>query len=180
MLSRTPDVLEMLLQGLPRAWETANEGQGTFSPREVLGHLIQGEREDWIPRAQMIVEHGESRSFEPFERFAHRKWFDAFTTGELLAELRRLREANLERLVGWKLSEQDLERRGRHPDFGPVTLRQLLSTWVVHDLNHLAQISRVMAKHYGADVGPWRALPADPRSLKFQDWESTAGRAVCS
>lgn len=124
MLSRTPSVLEMLLQGLPRAWETANEGQGTFSPREVLGHLIQGEREDWIPRAQMIVEHGESRSFEPFERFAHRKWFDAFTTAELLAELRRLREANLERLAGW---------------------------------NHLAQISRVMAKHYGADVGPWRA-----------------------
>lgn len=157
LLGRTPHVLETLLRGLPRAWETADEGEGTFSPREVLGHLIQGEREDWIPRAQLILERGEARSFEPFERFAHRKWFDAFSTGELLAELHRLRATNLETLDDWKLSERDLERRGRHPDFGPVTLRQLLSTWVVHDLNHLAQISRVMAKHYAGDVGPWRA-----------------------
>ena len=159
LLERTPPALDAWLRGAPEAWlDARTEGPESFSPRDVLGHLIGGERTDWIARARIILQDGESRAFDPFDRFAFQR--EAGQTIEtLLDEFARLRQENLQALADLRLAPADLDRRGRHPDasFGPVTLRQLLATWVVHDLSHLAQIARVMGKRYTDDVGPWKA-----------------------
>jgi len=157
ILSRTPATLNSLLGRLPDEWVTPNEGPDSWSPFDVLGHLIHGEETDWIPRARMILEHGEGRPFEPFDRFAMFEKSKGKSLAELLAAFERLRAESLKELDEMKLTPEALRKRGRHPELGAVTLGQLLSTWVVHDLGHLAQIVRVMAKQYGEAVGPWRA-----------------------
>ncbi len=157
ILARTPSVLEALLRDLPDDWVRADEGAATWSPFDVVGHLIHGERTDWIPRARIVLEHGESRPFEPFDRFAQFEASRGKRLGELLDEFAALRAANLQSLRAHGLAPADLARRGRHPELGTVTLEQLLATWVVHDLGHLAQITRTMAKQYGSAVGPWKA-----------------------
>ncbi|HET8714796.1 MAG TPA: DinB family protein [Holophagaceae bacterium] len=155
LLARTPEVLAVWLDGLPAPWLEADEGPDTFSPRDVLAHLIQGERSDWFPRVRMILKQGESQAFPPFDRRAFQEEARAWTVEALLAEFRRLRQESLAGLDALALAPSDLARRGVHPAFGPVTLEQLLATWTVHDLGHLAQIARVMAKRYKTEVGPW-------------------------
>lgn len=157
VLRRTPATLDALLRGLPEQWARATEGPETWSPFDVLGHLIHGEETDWIPRARIILSEGERRPFEPFDRFAQMATSKGRTLEDLLDEFRRLRAENLETLVSWNLGVTDLERHGRHPELGIVTLRHLLATWVAHDLGHLGQIARVMAKQYAEAVGPWKA-----------------------
>ena len=156
VLERTPRVLDALMRGLPAAWTEANEGEGTWSPRIVLGHLIHGERTDWIPRARLILAQGPRRRFERFDRFAQLRTDRQRGMEELLDELAELRSANLAVLRGWQLTSADMALEGEHPELGTVTLAQLLSTWVAHDLGHLAQIARVMAARYQEAVGPWR------------------------
>ncbi len=157
VLTRTPESLRALLGGLPASWTANNEGPDTWSPYDILGHLIHGERVDWIGRARTILDHGESRTFEPFDRFAMLGEPEDRPLEDLLDEFARLRAQNLETLRGFELTAEHLDRKGRHPDFGVVTLRQLLATWTVHDLGHIAQITRVMAKQYAEEVGPWEA-----------------------
>jgi hypothetical protein len=157
VLERTPAVLRAWLADLPQPWLAADEGPDTFSPLEVLGHLVHGERTDWMARTRSILEHGTSRAFEPFDRFAHRRDFPGWPVARLLDEMGRLRASNLEALHRLRIADADLDREGQHPELGPVTLRALLATWVAHDLGHLAQIARVMAKRYRTDVGPWAA-----------------------
>ena len=157
LLARTPATLDGLLRGLPDTWIVANEGDNTWSPFDVVGHLIHGERTDWVPRARIILEHGEARPFDKFDRFAQFAVSKNRSLSALLDEFASLRRQSLEDLDRLRLSESDLERRGRHPELGVVTLRQLLSTWVAHDLDHIAQISRVLARQYSDEVGPWRA-----------------------
>jgi hypothetical protein len=157
VLSRTPATLRALLTDLPEPWLVASEGEGTFSPRDVLGHLIQGEKTDWIPRVQMILASGDSRPFAPFDRVGFREHIERVPTKALLDEFESLREASLHVLRGLALTPERLALKGLHPELGPVTLGQLLATWTVHDLNHVWQIARVMSKRYSASVGPWRA-----------------------
>jgi uncharacterized damage-inducible protein DinB len=156
ILSRTPETLNSLLRPLSDSWLLHNEGAETWSPFDVVGHLIHGEETDWIPRTKMILEHGEARPFEPFDRFAMLERSKGKSITELLDTFTHLREANLQELHEMKLTAADLEKRGRHPELGTVTLKQLLATWVAHDLAHVAQIVRVMAKQYREEVGPWR------------------------
>lgn len=156
ILERTPHTLRALLAGLSPAWTEALEGPDTWSPYVVLGHLIRGERTDWIPRAELILAQGPDRRFAPFDRFAQIRESEGKSLDDLLAEFERLRMDNLNTLAGWKLVESQFSLEGEHPAFGPVTLRQLLATWVAHDLSHIAQIARVMAKQYRDAVGPWR------------------------
>lgn len=156
ILARTPWVLTALLDGLSDEWIESNEGSETWSPFDVVGHLIHGEKTDWVPRARLILEHGESRTFEPFDRSAMLEASRGKSSEELLAEFAELRHQSLESLAALELTDDDLERKGVHPELGVVTLGELLAAWVVHDLGHLAQVSRVMAKHYSARVGPWR------------------------
>ncbi len=156
VLSRTPGVLRSWLQGLPQGWIAGDEGSGTWSPYDVVGHLIHGERTDWISRARIILEHGESRAFEPFNRFAQFRESEGKRLEELLEEFATLRAENLAILRELNLSRADLEKTGLHPDFGRVTLSELLATWVAHDLDHVVQIARTMAGHYGHAVGPWK------------------------
>lgn len=156
VLARTPSILDAWLRGLPDAWLDARpEGPESFSPRDVLGHLIGGERTDWIARTRMILEHGESKAFEPFDRTGFRRELAGKPLDDQLALFAALRKENLATLGAWDLTAADLAKRGRHPDFGTVRLEQLLATWVAHDLGHLGQVARVMAKRYGAEVGPW-------------------------
>jgi DinB superfamily len=157
ILARTPATLDGLLRGLPDGWIAANEGGETWSPFDVIGHLIHGERTDWMPRARIILEHGEARTFVKFDRFAQFAASEGRTLASLLDELAALREENLRELAALGLTNADLDRRGRHPELGVVTLRQLLATWVAHDLDHVVQISRVLARQYSDEVGPWRA-----------------------
>ena len=157
LLRSAPDTVWVMLAGLPEEWTSSNEGPDTWSPFDVVGHLIHGEEPDWIPRARVILEHGETKAFEPFDRLAQLENSKGKSMSELLDEYADLRADNLEALEGMKLTEEDLERTGQHPEFGRVTLRQLLATWVVHDLGHIAQISRVMAKQYKDEAGPWSA-----------------------
>jgi hypothetical protein len=157
ILARTPAVLDAMLRDLPAPWIVAHEGGDTWSPFDVLGHLIHGERTDWIPRARIILESGESRPFHRFDRFAQFEASKGRTRGDLLDDFAALRRSNLEMLAGFRLTERDLDRRGTHPDLGVVTLRQLLATWTAHDFDHIAQISRVLARQYSEEVGPWRA-----------------------
>jgi hypothetical protein len=164
VLERTPATFRALLAGLPDSWITVDEGPNTFSPFDNVGHLIHGERADWIPRARIILAQGENRRFEPYDRFAQIRESKGKSMAQLLDELAELRAANLTTLGGWKLSERELALEGEHPELGPVTLRQLLATWVAHDLGHIAQTTRVMAKRYRDAVGPWRAyLPVMDR-----------------
>ena len=155
ILERTPTVLTDLLADLPEDWTRVDEGPDTWSPREVIAHLIHGERTDWIPRARIILKQGRYRKFDPFDRFAELKTTRPLK--DLLAELDQLRSGNVATLRGWNLKQKDLDLTGEHPEFGDVTMRQLLATWVVHDLSHVAQITRTMARAYTAAVGPWTA-----------------------
>lgn len=155
ILEKTPAVLENLLGGLSEKWLTANEGPETFSPFDVVGHLIHGEKTDWVPRMELILSDKPDKTFQPFDRFAQFAESEGKTLPQLLAEFRTLRERNLETLQSKQLTAADLTKTGIHPTFGAVTLEQLLATWTVHDLGHLAQIARVMAKQYKHAVGPW-------------------------
>jgi hypothetical protein len=157
ILERTPHVLQAMLATLPPAWTDATEGPETWSPYVIVGHLIHGERTDWIPRAQIILAQGANRRFTPFDRFAQFHESHGRSLVELLDEFARLRADGLATLGGWRLTEAQLALEGEHPAFGTVTLRQLLATWVAHDLGHVAQTARVMAKQYREAVGPWRA-----------------------
>lgn len=156
ILERTPHTLRTLLQGLDTDWTAANEGDKTWSPYDVVGHLIHGEDTDWIPRAKIIL-NKESRPFEPFDRFAQFNRSAGKSLEELLKEFELKRAQNLNALRHFNLQPTDLELEGTHPELGKVTLRQLLSAWVVHDLGHIAQVSRVMAKQYASEVGVWTA-----------------------
>ena len=157
VLERTPATFRAMLGGLPDAWTAPNEGPDTFSAWENLAHLVHGERADWIPRARIILAGGADRRFAPYDRFAHRVESAGRPVEALLDELATLRAANLAELRGWTLGERELALTGEHPAFGTVTLRQLLATWVAHDLGHVAQTARVLAKQYRDAVGPWRA-----------------------
>jgi hypothetical protein len=155
ILARTPATLRALLDGLPEAWARSNEGPETFSPFDVVGHLIDGEETDWIPRARIILAPGTDPRFEPYDRFRHRTRNIGQSLGSLLDEFTRLRAGNLALLRSWQLTPAQLDLGATHPTLGRVTLRQLLSAWVAHDLGHLAQTARVMAKQYRDEVGPW-------------------------
>lgn len=158
VLDRTPAALRTLLSGLPPEWIRANEGPETWCAFDVVGHLIDGEEKDWIARARIILSAGPNRRFEPFDRFRHLARNKGRSLEDLLDEFARLRAANVRTLRGLAITPAQLAMTGEHPTFGEVTLAQLLATWVVHDLGHLAQISRVMAKRYSEDVGPWKAF----------------------
>jgi hypothetical protein len=164
ILERTPNAFRAMLAGLPPVWTDATEGPDTWSPYIILGHLLHGERTDWIARAEIILAQGENRRFEPFDRFAQFRESEGKTLTDLLDEFAKVRAENLATLASWRLSDAQLALEGAHPAFGPVTLRQLLATWVAHDLGHIAQTARVMAKQYRDAVGPWRAyLPVMDR-----------------
>lgn len=157
ILKRTPQTVSALLDGLPEPWVTQNEGPETWSPYDIIGHLIHAEETDWIPRVRMILEYGESRAFEPFDRFAMIERSKGKTMAQLLEIFQQMRSESLAELDRLNVTEAMLAKRGKHPELGPVTLSQLLATWVVHDLGHIAQIARVMSKQYGEAVGPWQA-----------------------
>lgn len=157
ILERTPHTLRAMLAGLPSSWIDGTEGPETWSPYDIVGHLIHGERTDWIPRARIILAQGANRRFTPFDRFAQFRESEGKSLVELLDELARARAESLAALAAWRLTEAQLALEGEHPAFGPVTLRQLLATWVAHDLGHIAQTARVMAKQYRDAIGPWRA-----------------------
>ena len=154
VLARTPATARALLSGVPEAWVTADEGPDTWSAHDVLGHFIHGERTDWIPRVEHLLAHGDAVAFPPFDRFGFAE-IRGKPVGELLDTFAELRAASLERLSALALTDTDLARTGRHPEFGVVTLSQHLATWVAHDLSHLSQIVRVMARRYRTAVGPW-------------------------
>ena len=164
VLERTPGTLRAMLDGLPSRWTDSDEGPDTWSPYIIVGHLIHGERTDWVARARIILEQGSQRRFAPYDRFAqfHESQGKSLTT--LLDEFTELRIDNLIILKSWHISDEQLTLEGEHPAFGNVTLRQLLATWVAHDLGHIAQTARVMAKQYRDAIGPWRAyLPVMDR-----------------
>lgn len=155
ILERTPKTLEVLLTGLSEDWISNNEGEATWSVFDVIGHLVHGEKTDWIERTHIILSSEENKTFTPFDRFAQFKDSKGKTLAQLLKEFQELRTTNLQILKDLQIADPDLKKTGIHPSFGEVTLEQLLSTWVVHDLNHVSQISRVMAKQYKDSVGPW-------------------------
>lgn len=168
VLSRTPAVLRAMLSGLPAGWTEQPYGPNTWSAKEVVAHLVFGERTDWIPRLQVILAHGEARPFEPFDRAGHAELLASRTLTQLLDLFERERAEGLSALRGLKLGPADFERRGTHPAFGAVTLGNLLATWVVHDLNHIAQVCKAMAFQYKDAVGPWEQYlsilsPPNPR-----------------
>ena len=164
VLERTPATLRAMLAGLPQIWLDGTEGPETWSPYVIVGHLVHGERTDWIPRAELILAQGTNRKFTPYDRFAQFHESQGKSLDQLLDEFSDLRAANLEKVRSWSLTDAQLSLEGEHPEFGLVTLRQLLSTWVAHDLGHIAQTARVMAKQYRDAVGPWRAyLPVMDR-----------------
>ncbi|MGI8401351.1 MAG: DinB family protein [Gemmatimonadaceae bacterium] len=153
VLERTPEVLSALLEDLPESWLNSREGAEAWSPSEIVGHLIHGERTDWISRARIILKQESYRRFDPFDRFADLK--SDRQLRDRLREFASLRAGNVATLRGWNLKDKDLELTGEHPELGTVTLRQLLATWVVHDVSHVAQITRTMAREYTEAVGPW-------------------------
>jgi hypothetical protein len=155
LLARTPAALNALLRDLPEEWTYRNEGDDSWTVYDVVGHLVYGERTDWMVRGKMVLEHGESQTFEPFDRLGQIRESQGKSLAELLDEFARLRSENIAELRSWNLQPTELARRGRHPSFGPVTLSQLLATWATHDLTHLHQISRIMAYQYRDAVGPW-------------------------
>jgi DinB family protein len=155
ILQRTPTTLQALLHNVGSEWARATEGPNTFSAFDVVGHLIDGEETDWIPRARIILSRGSSLRFEPYDRFRHWSRNSNRTLESLLAEFAELRHSSLEELRAWNLTDAELNLPGEHPRLGPVTLRQLFAAWVVHDLGHIAQAARVMAKQYKLEAGPW-------------------------
>lgn len=157
ILERTPDVLAAMLHGLSDDWTTPNEGGETWSAYDIVGHLIHGEKTDWIPRMEIILAGKADRTFEPFDRFAQFADSKGKSLVQLLAEFKQLRAENIAKLRAKKLTDADFAKTGTHPAFGEVTLTQLLATWTVHDLTHIAQIARVLAKQYKDEVGPWKA-----------------------
>lgn len=156
VLARTPQTFAALLGGIGPQWFDATEGAESWSPYIILGHLIHGEQTDWVPRAELIRAQGTDRRFSPYDRFAQFHESAGKSMADLLDEFARLRAANLETVAGWQLTATDFALTGEHPAFGEVTLRQLLATWVAHDLSHIAQVARVMARQYREAVGPWR------------------------
>jgi hypothetical protein len=154
VLERTPKVLQEILSGLPEDWTAHNEGEDTWSPYDIVGHLVHGEHTDWMGRLDVIL-NKEDKHFVPYDRTAMFKESKGKNLQQLLSEFAALRKNNLQKLKGLSLTENDLNKTGMHPAFGEVTLRQLLSTWTVHDLTHIAQITRVMAKQYRDAIGPW-------------------------
>ena len=156
ILERTPEVLELLLSDLHIDWTMNNEGENSWSPYDIIGHLVHGERTDWMPRLDIVLSESEDRVFESFDRYAQFEESHGKSLDELIQEFKRLRSLNIEALKARQLTSSDLERRAVHPELGVVNLKELLATWTVHDLGHLAQISRVMAKQYSAEVGVWR------------------------
>ena len=157
LLTRTPAALNALLRDLPETWTLRNEGENTWSAFDVVGHLIHGERTDWMPRARMMLQFGETKAFEPFDRWGQERESEGKSLGQLLDEFARARSESLDQLRALNLRQEDLARRGRHPALGVVTLSELLATWAAHDLTHLHQISRIMAHQYREGVGPWSA-----------------------
>src|SRR5687767_9403902 len=155
VLARTPATLRSMLSGLADSWTSATEGPETWSPYDIVGHLIHGERTDWIPRARIILDQAADRRFTPYDRFAQFRESKGKMLADLLDEFETLRGENLATLASWQLTEQHFALEGQHPEFGAVTLRQLLATWVVHDLGHIAQCARTMAKQYREAIGPW-------------------------
>jgi hypothetical protein len=155
ILEKTPSVLQALLENIDEDWVMNNEGPETFSPYDVVGHLIHGEKTDWVPRAKIILDHGLSKPFEPYDRFAQYEESKGKTIAQLLEEFELLRKQNIQWLQSLNLTNEDFEKKGTHPSLGEVSLKNLLSTWVVHDLTHIAQITRVMAKQYKEEMGPW-------------------------
>jgi hypothetical protein len=158
ILRRTPDVLDALLRGLPGAWVHADEGPDTWSSLDVVAHLVEAEETNWIPRARHLLADGESAAFPSFDRFGFVERSRGKSMAEALERFREARAGSLRALERLRLTPVDLGRRGRHPDFGPVTLGQLLATWAVHDLNHIGQIVDVLARQHTEAVGPWRAF----------------------
>jgi hypothetical protein len=156
LLARTPVTLNAWLRELPADWLAGHEGGESWSPIDVLGHLIHGERTDWMPRVRRILEHGDSVAFDKFDRLAQFREFVGWSVPQLLDEFQRARDTSLQELRSLGLDDAALDRPGRHPELGPVTLRNLLATWVAHDLDHVMQIARVIAKQYTDEVGPWR------------------------
>ena len=164
VLERTPATLRAMLSGLAAGWIDGNEGPDTWSPYVILGHLVHAEKDDWVPRAKIILAQGPQRRFTPYDRFAQFEESKGKSLADLLDEFDTLRRENVATLAGWNLGDKQLALEGEHPAFGLVTLRQLLATWVVHDLGHIAQVARVMAKQYKSAIGPWRAyLPVVDR-----------------
>jgi hypothetical protein len=157
LLARTPSVLNALLRDLPETWTLRNEGENTWTAFDVVGHLIHGEREDWMPRVRILLEFGETRAFDPFDRLGHVRPSQGKSLGDLLDEFAAARSNSLDELRALNLQPGDFKRRGQHPALGVVTLSQLLATWAAHDLTHLHQISRIMAHQYREFVGPWSA-----------------------
>lgn len=157
VLRHTPRVLRALLTDMPGVLLHANEGPGTWTPYAVLGHLIHCERADWMPRVEHLLQHGDAAPFPPFDREAMLKAKDSPPLSQLLDRFAALRAASLSRLDALQLTPADFARPGLHPELGPVTLGQLLSTWVAHDMSHLSQIARVVATQYDSAVGPWKA-----------------------
>lgn len=157
VLSKTPSLARAMLAGLPQECIRGNEGDNTWNPFDVIGHFIQGERTDWIPRARLILSDSEDKTFEKFDRFAQFRNSEGKSLEQLLTEFEQLREQNIKTLRSFNITEKDLKREGIHPALGKVNLAQLLATWVVHDLDHLAQILRVVAKQHHDNVGPWKA-----------------------
>ena len=157
VLARTPAVLDAWLRGLPEPWLEADEGPDTWSPFDIVGHLIDGEETDWIPRARIILAEGGDRRFVPFDRFRHLRETSGASLAGRLDRFAARRAENVATLRGWALTPDQLRLTGEHPEFGSVTLEQLLATWVAHDLDHLMQIARVMGKRYTRAAGPWQA-----------------------
>jgi hypothetical protein len=155
VLTRTPKVLDLMLRDLPPPWITGTEGPSTWSPYDVIGHLIHGERTDWMSRVEHLLTHGESKPFQRFDRYAQFENSRGKSLGQLLDTFAQLRAESLRRLTALELGEVDLDRPGLHPELGRVTLGQLLATWVAHDLDHIVQVARVMGRQYTRDVGPW-------------------------
>lgn len=156
ILNRTPEVYSILFSHSQYDWHKINEGPNTWSAYNIIGHLIHGEETDWIPRARIILSNVPNKTFIPFDRFAQDKLYNHQSIDQLLIQFRILRLKNIETLRSWKLSDEDLDKTGIHPDLGLVSLRQLIATWTTHDMAHLHQISRTLVKHYTKDVGPWQ------------------------
>jgi hypothetical protein len=156
ILRQTPYTLQRMLDGLSPEWTESSRDQENWAPYDVIGHLIHGEETDWIPRAEIIIEQGENRTFEKYDRLAQFERSKGKTLADLLTEFAHLRSANIEKLIKWQLTPEQLHLKGDHPALGECTLEQLLATWAVHDLNHMRQIVVYMAKLYNAEVGPWK------------------------
>lgn len=158
LLQRTPFAYKALFYGTKSGWEHVNEGEGTWSAFDIIGHLIHGEKTDWIPRAELILSQEEDKTFEPFDRFAQEEQSKGKTMDKLLDEFVGLRNANLDTLMSWELTASDLAKTGIHPDIGQVTLKSLIAAWTIHDSAHLNQMTRAFIKYYNNDVGPWKAF----------------------